>query len=356
MKKPTHKDKYSVKKGMAPGILDYHGEIFTQNKEIELFSYSKQEIKKIKSENAKEIFSSLNNSAENWINLTGLQNVNHISEIGTHFNIHPLVLEDVLNTNHRPKSELFDHYLFFILKLFTLSEDKEHHQFEQVSIILGKNYILSFQEKDGDVFNALRARLNDNSSKLRSHRVDYLFYRLVDTTVDSYYYTLEHIGDKIELLEDRLQENPTKEDYKEIQELKRDLIFLRKSIYPLREAIAKITKENKNLIDQENITYFNDVYDHCIHVIDTIETYRDLASTLMDLYMTAMSNKMNEVMKVLTVISTIFIPITFIAGLYGMNFQYMPELTQHWGYPITLIVMASLVISMLIYFKIKKWF
>ena len=356
MQKNTHKNNSFVKKGMSPGNLDYHGEIFTQNKEVELISYSKEEINKTVSDNAQKIFSSINNSNENWINLVGLHNVGHISKIGNQFNIHPLVLEDVLNTDHRPKSELYDDYLFFIVKMFSLSEDKANYQFEQVSIILGKNYILSFQEKEGDVFNTLRERLNDKDSRLRSKRVDYLFYRLVDTIVDSYYYTLEHIGDNIELLEDNLQENPTKEDYKEIQKLKRDLIFLRKSVYPLREAIAKITKDNKGLVDSENITYFNDVYDHCIHVIDSIETYRDLTSSLMDLYMTSMSNKMNEVMKVLTVISTIFIPITFIAGVYGMNFQYMPELTQKWGYPVALIFMGALVLSMLIYFKVKKWF
>lgn len=356
MQKKAPKNKSFVKKGMSPGNLDYHGEIYTQNKEIELISYSKVEIIKTVSDNAQKIFSSINNSIENWINLVGLNNVEHISKIGNQFNIHPLVLEDVLNTDHRPKTELYDNYLFFIVKMFSLSEDKANYQFEQVSIILGRNYILSFQEKEGDVFNVLRERLNDADSRLRSKRVDYLFYRLVDTIVDSYYYTLEHIGDNIELLEDNLQENPTKEDYKEIQKLKRDLIFLRKSVYPLREAIAKITKDNKGLIDAENITYFNDVYDHCIHVIDSIETYRDLTSSLMDLYMTSMSNKMNEVMKVLTVISTIFIPITFIAGVYGMNFQYMPELTQKWGYPVALIFMGALVLSMLIYFKVKKWF
>lgn len=350
------KNKSFVKKGMAPGNLDYHGEIYTQNREIELISYSKNEVKSLMSESARHVFSQINSTNENWINLIGLHNVKHIEEIGTYFNIHPLALEDILNTEHRPKSELFDNYVFLIVKMFLISNDNKDYQFEQVSIILGKNYMLSFQEKEGDVFNVIRERLNDKESRLRSKHIDYLFYRLVDTIVDSYYYTLEHIGDKIEVLEDHLQENPTKESYKEIQKLKRDLIFLRKSVYPLREAIAKITKENNGLIEPENLTYFNDVYDHCIHIIDTIETYRDLTSSLMDLYMTSMSNRMNEVMKVLTVISTIFIPITFIAGVYGMNFQYMPELTHQWGYPIALSVMALLVISMLVYFKVKKWF
>lgn len=343
---------------MPPGNLDYHGEIYSQNKEIELISYSEEKINIITTYSSETLLKSINPSAteENWINLIGLHNVDHIKAIGSHFNIHHLVLEDVLNTDHRPKTELHDGYLFFIAKMFSSSTDDESYQFEQVSFIVGKDYLLTFQEKEGDVFNTIRERLNDKESRLRTRKSDYLFYRLVDTIVDGYYYTLENIGDKIEILEDHLQENPTKEDYKEIQQIKRELIFLRKSVYPLREAIAKITKEHNNLIEEENITYFNDVYDHCIHIIDSIETFRDLTSSLMDLYMTSMSNKMNEVMKVLTVISTIFIPITFIAGVYGMNFQYMPELSHKWAYPITMIVMAAVVVVMIIYFKVKKWF
>lgn len=340
---------------MPPGNLDYHGEVYSHNKDVELISYSQENIKRVTSDDVKTLLSSISTKEECWINLVGLHNVDHIKSIGSHFNIHHLVLEDVLNTDHRPKTELHDGYLFFIAKMFTSSEEN-NYQFEQVSFIVGKEYLITFQEKEGDVFNTIRERLNDKESRLRTRKADYLFYRLVDTIVDGYYYTLESIGDKIELLEDNLQENPTKEDYKEIQQLKRDLIFLRKSVYPLREAIAKLTKESNNLIEQENITYFNDVYDHCIHIIDSIETFRDLTSSLMDLYMTSMSNKMNEVMKVLTVISTIFIPITFVAGVYGMNFQYMPELTHKWGYPITMVVMAVLVIVMIVYFKVKKWF
>jgi magnesium transporter len=356
MKNSQPKNRAAIKKGMPPGNLDYHGEVYSDNKEIELVNYSKNSIEVIKTDNSETLFKSINNSNENWINLTGLHNVEHIKSIGNHYNIHHLVLEDILNTDHRPKTELHNGYMFFIAKMFSSADDQQNYQFEQVSFILGKDFLLSFQEKEGDVFDVIRQRLNDPESKLRNSNVDYLFYRLVDTIVDGYYYTLEHLGDEIEQLEDELQDNPQKQHYKKIQELKRDLIFLRKSVNPLREAIVKITRENNGLVEQDNITYFNDVYDHCIHVIDSIETYRDLTTSLMDLYMNSMSNKMNEVMKVLTVISTIFIPITFIAGVYGMNFQYMPELTHKWGYPVALIFMALLVIIMLSYFKAKKWF
>ncbi len=342
---------------MPPGNLDYHGQVFSQNSEIELISFSKDVISKVsdkKAENLLRLFDLEN--TQSWINVVGLHNVNHLKAIGKHFDIHPLVLEDILNIEHRPKTDLHANYLFFVIKMFSVSADKQDYSYEQVSMVLGKNYLITFQEKESDVFDVLKARLNDQDSNLRTNQIDYLFYRLTDTIVDGYYYTLEHIGDKIELLEESIQNNPTKDDFKSIQKLKRELIFLRKTVYPLRESVAKITKENNGLIQLENITYFNDVYDHCIHIIDSIETYRDLTSSLLDLYMTSMSNKMNEVMKVLTVISTIFIPITFIAGVYGMNFQNMPELTTKWGYPAALIFMGLLVSSMLIYFKIKKWF
>lgn len=355
MKKKVSKNKFSRKKGLPPGNLDFHGEVLTENSSIELIDYSKIDYKKITTTNSDEIFSAINLSNNQWINIVGLHNVEHIKAIGERYNIHHLVLEDILNADHRPKVEKQDGYIFFIAKMFCPSEIEGSH-FEQISIILGKNFVLTFQEKDGDVFNGLRERLLVSESKLRQFNADYLFYRMIDSIVDSYYYTLEKISDRIESLEDEIHDNPSKNEHRSIQVLKRELILLRKSVYPLREAIGKLNKEDDLLISKETNFYLSDVYDHCIQIIDSIETFRDLASSLMDLYMTSMSNKMNEVMKVLTIISTIFIPITFIAGIYGMNFQYIPELTHQWGYPITLAFMGLLVLIMIIYFKVKKWF
>lgn len=355
MKKNPPKNKFSKKKGLPPGNLDFHGEILTENSSIELIDYSKTDYKKVISPNSQEIFSAINSSNNQWINVVGLHNVEHIKAIGEKYNIHHLVLEDILNTDHRPKAEKQDGYIFFIAKMFCSSETEGSH-FEQISIILGKDFVLTFQEKDGDVFDALRERLSNEESKLRQSNIDYLFYRMIDSIVDSYYYTLEKISDRIESLEDEIHDNPTKNDHKSIQALKRELILLRKSVYPLREAIGKLNKEEDGLISKDTNLYLSDVYDHCIQIIDSIETFRDLTSSLMDLYMTSMSNRMNEVMKVLTIISTIFIPITFIAGVYGMNFQHMPELTHKWGYPIALTVMGLLVVIMIVYFKVKKWF
>lgn len=360
MKKQRKKKKNisSQKAGLAPGNLEYRGDILTQNKTIELISFNAEKIDITKTDNVSEILNNVKSETKNWINLVGLHNTNAISEIGNYFNIHPLVLEDVLNTEHRPKAEEASNYLFFTLKMYKKSTNKvDDIESEQVSIILGKNFVITFQEKEGDVFDIIREKLNDQESKFRQRNIDYLFYRIVDSIVDSYYQLLEDLGDRIENLEDAIYLNANTKHYHMAQDLRRELIYLRKSVYPLREAISKVSKETVGqLIEEDTRVYFGDVYDHSIHIIDTIETYRDLTSGLMDLYMTTVSNKMNEIMKVLTIIATIFIPITFIAGLYGMNFKYMPELEYKWAYPASLILMGAIVIVMLIYFKRKKWF
>jgi magnesium transporter len=359
MKKKRHKHKLSSSKaGLPPGDLVYRGEVYTENKSVNLLSFNTKSFEKIDSDNVELILKKVNPDSFNWINLVGLHNTDAISKIGYHFNIHPLVLEDVLNTEHRPKAEESESYLFFTLKMFKKQEiDSEENDYEQVSILLGKNYIITFQEKEGDVLDTIREKLADENSKLRKNNIDYLFYRIIDSIVDSYYKMIEDLGDKIEHLEDSIYLNANSQHYKMAQDLRRELIFLRKSVYPLREAITKMTKENSTgLISEDTQRYFTDVYDHSIHIIETIETYRDLTSGLMDLYMTSVSNKMNEIMKVLTIISTIFIPITFIAGIYGMNFKFMPELNHRWGYPIALFLMLGVVFVMLIFFKKRKWF
>ncbi|MCB9335522.1 MAG: magnesium/cobalt transporter CorA [Flavobacteriales bacterium] len=357
MKKRKKNKNLSVQKaGLPPGNLEYRGDIYTQNKTVELITFSETFFQEKKSENAEALLKEIQEDKIYWVNLVGLHNTEAISKIGAHFNIHPLVLEDVLNTDHRPKAEDGNDYLFFTLKMFVKTSENNIEP-EQVSIILGKNYVITFQEKEGDVLDIIRERLKDDTSKLRKRKGDYLFYRIIDSLVDSYYQVLEDLGDRIESLEDEIYLNSQTIHYRMAQDLRRELIYLRKTVFPLREAISKASKESINkLIDEETAKHFNDVYDHSIHVIETLETYRDLTSGLMDLYMTTVSNKMNEIMKVLTIIATIFIPITFIAGVYGMNFKNMPELEHEWGYPIALIFMGLIVVAMLIYFKVKKWF
>lgn len=346
------KSSYSHKVGLPPGTLNFKGEKYTDNAELEFYAFNQEEIQYLKTKPS-SVISSLKNNYNWWINLDGLHNTKAIEKIGAHFGVHPLVLEDILNTDHRPKVEEFNDYLFFTFKMFSTNE--LNIEYEQVSLILGKNYITTFQEKEGDVLNFLREKLQDKTSKLRTKSIDYLFYRIIDTIVDSYYLVIENLSDRIEKLEDEIYKDARPEHYKASQNLRRELITLRKAVYPLREAIYKLSKESNNaLISEDTKDYLSDVYDHAVHIMESIETYRDLTSGLMDLYMTSVSNRMNEIMKVLTVISTIFIPITFIAGIYGMNFQNMPELSLKYGYPAAITLMVVIVIVMLIYFKKKK--
>lgn len=349
------KKKFINKKGLAPGNLEFHGEIVSENSLVEFIEFSTHKFNRHVSSNIEEISSKIDLNNQNWLSFVGLHNVDYLKIIGEKFKIHRLHLEDILNTDHRPKFEKQNNYLFFVAKLFSKTDDTTSN-YEQISIIIGNSFVLTFQEKESDVFKIIKTDLERNDSKVRNSKCDYLFYRIIDSIVDSFYYSLEKVSSDIEILENQIHDDPKSENHKQIQELKRELILLRKSAYPLREAISKLQKESSELISQDTSTYIGDVYDHCVQVLDGIETYRDLTSSLMDLYMTSMSNKMNEVMKVLTIISTIFIPITFIAGVYGMNFEYMPELTLKWGYPITVLVMILLAVGMLFYFKKKKWF
>jgi len=345
----------STTAGLPPGQLVHLGEKLTDKSIVEFINYDKKDFDAFSSENPNEVFEKVDLQKVNWINIDGLHNIDLIKSVGEQFDIHPLVLEDILTSDQRPKIEDYDHYLFFTLKtLNTLSANDI--VYEQMSFILGKNVLISFQEKEGDLFEGLRTRLRtDPGSKARHKNVDYLFYRLIDTIVDSYYLIIENLGERIEILEDEVYADPSNHTLRKIQALKKELIFLRKSIYPLREAVSKISKDEFEFISRETVRFFSDVYDHTIHIIETFETYRDLTTGLMDMYMTSISNKMNEVMKVLTIIATIFIPLTFIAGIYGMNFEYMPELGWKNGYFYALGTMGVVFIGMLFYFKKKKW-
>ncbi len=342
--------------GLPPGQLIHLGEQLTDKSLIELISYNEKQFIEVESENSDDILGKLSSQNINWINIDGLHNIDLIKDVGEHFEINPLILEDVLNPDQRPKVEDYEHHLFFTLKTLNALKSDDII-YEQMSFILGKNYIISFQEKEGDLFEGLRQRLkSDPQSKARKKDADYLFYRLIDTIVDSYYLILENIAERIESLEEEVFIDPSKETLRKIQLLKKELIFLRKSVYPVREAISRISKGEYHFIKRETVRFFSDVYDHSIHVIETLETYRDLTTGLMDMYMTSVSNKMNEVMKVLTIIATIFIPLTFIAGIYGMNFEYMPELSWRYGYASVWGLMLTCLIIMVIYFKRKNWF
>ena len=295
-----------------------------------------------------------------WINIDCLRQMDTLEKLGACYGFHPLVLEDIL-TDQRPKIEDYDGYIFIVLKMLYYDEQGDETpgeaslDMDQVSIILGKNFIISFKEKEVDVFNSLRERLRTSKGKIRKQGADYLAYSMMDAIVDHYFVIMERLGDRFEDLEDAVVSNPEPGILPTIYNLKRDMLFLRKSVWPLREAISRLQRTDSPLVAETTKIYLRDVYDHTIQVIENIETFRDMSSSLLETYLSSLSNKLNEVIKLLTIISTIFIPLTFLAGLYGMNFKFMPELESTWGYPAILVLMLLVVVTMLTYFRRKKW-
>lgn len=321
---------------------------------LELISYDRESHDRFDNIEVHELIERLHGDRVNWINVDGLSNPEILEKLQSHFKLHSLLVDDVLN-DQRPKSEEFDDYLFFTLKMLYRIDDS-CIDYEQISFVLGSNFLLSFQEKEGDLFDGFRERIRLDQGKVRKKQSDYLLYRLIDIIVDNYYNVLDRIGDLIEETEDQAYENPSYKTFHDIQSLKKELIFLRKALYPLREALSKIIKGESDFINDDTLPYFSDVYDHVAHLIDSLDTYKDLNSSLLDIHINAMNTRMNEVMKVLTVISTIFMPLTFIVGVYGMNFKYLPELNWRWGYFGVWGVMLAIVVGMLAFFRRKKWF
>jgi len=347
--------KQSHKIGTPPGTFVHVGEKKMEKVLITIMDYNEKSYEFKDVEKVEEIFPYKDNPNVTWINIYGLHDTTILEKIGDHFGIHQLVLEDVANTTHRPKIEIYDDFLFIVLKMIWYNENDQELQAEQISLIFGKNFVLCFQERKGDIFNSIRERIKIPNARLRKYGADFLTYRIMDIIVDNYFLVLEKLGDEIEILDEEVLNYPERDTIQKIYELKRNLIFLRKSIWPLREVVSNITREESTLFKKATSPFLRDLYDHVIQAIDTIETYRDLVSGLLDMYMTNISNKMNEVMKVLTIIATIFIPLTFLAGIYGMNFDYMPELHWPYSYPILLLGMIAVFSGMIIFFKRKKW-
>jgi len=347
--------RYSKKAGLAPGTLVHIGERKTEAVRITYMDYDEQNIQEKQVASIEGCFPFKSTPTVSWINIDGLHDVELMEKLGKEFELHPLILEDILNTGQRPKVEDFDKYIFVVLKMLSYNDEKQMVQSEQVSLVLGANYVISFQEAIGDVFEPIRERIRNAKGRIRKMGADYLMYALLDAVVDGYFAILEKLGERIESMEEELVSDPTQETLEQIHTLKKEMIFLRKSVWPLRELISGLERSESPLIKETTEVYLRDVYDHTIQVIDTVESFRDMVSGMLDIYLSSISNRMNAVMKVLTIIATIFIPLTFIAGVYGMNFRYMPELERHWGYPLVLLVMGIVAIVMLIYFRRKRW-
>lgn len=341
---------------LPPGTMAYRGKKQASVTDIEIINYSAERYKSFISNEVKDAFDFKGNDHVTWININGLNRIEDIEKVGLHYNIHPLTLEDIVNTSQRPKIEEFENYMFIVFKMLLIKNDDELY-FEHISLIIGEDYVLTFQEADGDVFDDLRERLSSAKGRIRSQGSDYLMYTLLDAVVDNYFTVIEAFGDRVEELESSLFQAHSVDDSTpgQIQQLKRDILKIRRSIYPLREVVNRMEKTDCSFIKEITHSYLRDLYDHVIQVNESVDLYREMIWSLMDMYMTIISNKMNEIMKVLTIIATIFIPLTFIAGIYGMNFSNMPELQSKNGYFILLGVMFILFIFMLIYFRRKRW-
>ena len=347
--------KMSSKAGSAPGTLVHIGEQRIETARLSLMIYGPDTMEERQLDTLEEGLSFCGGTELTWLNIDGIHDTELIGRLGQHFGIHPLTQEDILNTSHRPKFEEFEHYAYIVLKMLRYDSDDRRVLTEQVSLILTQKVLISFQESPGDVFESVRERLRKGRGRIRKAGCDYLAYALIDAIVDQYFVILEQIGIQIEGIENETLTNPQEAVLKRIHEMKRKILYLRKQIWPLREVVGNMAKEEPAQIQNETMIFLRDVHDHTVHIIETIEAQRDILAGLLDLYMTGISNRMNEVMKVLTIMATIFIPITFIAGVYGMNFKYMPELEWHWGYVLIWGVMIAVVITMVLYFKKKKW-
>jgi len=347
--------KSSKKAGLPPGTLVHIGEKLTEKTRIGVVEYDGQGFQEKELETLETCYLFPKEPAVTWINVVGIHQVEVLEKLGNCFTVHPLALEDILNTEQRPKVEDYGEDLFIVVKLISYHEKTDEIEAEQISLILRPNALLTFQEKEGDDFANVKERLRAGKGRLRKMGADYLAYTLLDIVVDQYFVVLEKLGERIEVLEGKLLADPGTATLQKIQNLKKEMLLLRKWIWPLREVISSLERGEFPGIQEGTRIYLRDVYDHAIQVMDAIEIYRDMLSGMLDIYLSSLNNRMNAVMKVLTIIATIFMPLTFLAGVYGMNFKHMPELDWPWGYPLILGVMGFVAILMLTLFRRKKW-
>ncbi len=351
----SHRKKRSKKSGLPPGTPIHIGEPRTEPVHIHSVTYSEAALQEQDLTQNDAFSCSLSDTTRTWLRVQGVHDIAPLKHIATGFDLHPLVLEDLVNTEQRPKVEDYEQYIFLVLKHITWHETTRTIQTEQISLILGQNFVLSFQEGNHDVFHTIQTRLKNGKSGIRTHGSDYLFYALLDAVVDNYFFVLEALGEEIEDLEERVMNQTGQESLHYLHELKREMIVLRKSVWPLREVVGRLSREESSFVHQTTRVYLRDVHDHTVQVIETIETYREMLTGILEIYLTSLSNKLNEIMKVMAMIATLFIPLTLIASIYGMNFKNMPELEWTWGYPLVLAVMGICAGGMMLFFRKRKW-
>ena len=346
----------SEKAGFPPGSLVHVGDVLETVTRMSVIDYSKENIEEQQIHSVDEILKYKDSDTVTWVIIEGLANVDIIESIGTLFDIHQLVLEDILNTHQRPKFEEYDDHLYIVLKCL-LSEDENFSvSYEQISLLVLRNFVFLFKEKNDDLFRSILQRIRTSKGRFRSLGADYLMYAILDAVVDQNFILIDSLDNAITSLEESLlTSEPTQDTLNTIQRLKREIIVIRRHVSPVRELMAGMLRSESELIQEKTHIYLRDVSDHAIRVIESIESYRDILSGLLEIYMSKVSNKMNEVMKVLTVFASIFIPLTFLAGIYGMNFEYMPELNWKWAYPALWVAFISIPAILLVYFRKKKW-
>jgi magnesium transporter len=339
----------------APGTLVFTGRQRLERVGISVLDYDPESQEERRLERVEDAFPYRDSDPTSWINVDGLHDTEALGALGAHFGLHPLVMEDIVNTRQRPKLEDYGQYVYLVCRMISFNEETSHIETEQVSIVLMPHVVLSFQEHPGDVFEPVRERIRIGRGRIRGGGASYLAYALMDAVVDHYFVVLEKLSDRIETLEEELLESPTQEQLETIHELKREMILLRRSVWPLREVLAALQRTDSPLVGEETVVFLRDVYDHTVQVVEVVESFRDILSGLQDLYLTSISNRMNEIMKVLTIIATIFIPLTFLAGIYGMNFERMPELGWKWSYAVFWVVILALGGVMVAFFRRRKW-
>lgn len=343
------------KVGMPPGSVVFVGEKKTQPVQFSVIDYAGDQFDEEVLEDVEAVLPFRDSPTTTWINVSGVHDETAIRTLGDHFGIHPLIQEDIVHTGQRPKLETYPDHVYIVSKMLYHDDTDDHLRAEQVSFVLGGNYLISLQEDPGDVFDPVRARLRDERSRIRSRGTDYLTYALLDVIVDHYFVILEELGGRTEEIEDEVLEEPQSGTQERINNLRRDLIFMRRLTWPVRELLSQLERLESPLWTDDTRPFVRDTYDHAVQVLDLVESLRDVVGGLTDLYMTSISNRMNEIMKVLTIIGTIFIPLTFVAGVYGMNFEYMPELEVWYAYPLVMTFMALVGIGLLFYFRRKEW-
>lgn len=348
--------KRSEKAGAPPGTLAYLGDKPTARPiTVSLIQYDERQLTERVISSLADAFPLPEEPTVSWLNLDGVHQVELIDQLGKLLSLHPLLLEDLVNTQQRPKLEDYGAYLFIVARMLEYDAEQRHIHSEQVALVLGREYLVSFEEDPGDVFDPVRARLRGGAPRLRRNGADYLAYALLDAVVDGYFNILEHVGEEIADLEEELVSNPTQETLQSIYRLKREMIALRRAVWPLREVINSLLHSESELIQASTRVYLRDVYDHTIQIVEAVESIRDLLAGMLDIYLSGTSNRMNEIVKVLTIFSTLFIPLTFLAGVYGMNFEYFPELKWWFGYPMFWGISIAVALTMLAFFRRRGW-